>query len=92
MLNLLASRHHLLIFIFFNFKLVHGSHPTSKNLENMEFCLLFFQACKMSGICFKMWEKDEILTQNLDKPGICKFGISRFTFQDVILKKLSFYI
>ncbi len=63
-----------------------------ENLENLEFCHLRFQAWKMPGICSKT-EKPGILTQNLgEKIVLCKFCFSRFTFQDVIFKKILIYI
>ncbi len=44
----------------------------------------------MPGICSKTVQKLGILTQNLEKKLLlCKFCFSRFTFQDVILKKKS---
>ncbi len=46
----------------------------------------------MSGKCLKLfrkWKISGILTQNPEKIEISKFGVSRFTFQNVIYEKNS---
>ncbi len=51
---------------------------------NLKFCHLHFQAWKMHGICSKSWNFNT-------KPGNnFKFCVSRFSFQDVIYKKIWF--
>ncbi len=65
-----------------------GFHPTWKTLNMLKtwnFVIFFSRPGKCWNL-FKKWLKLGILTQNLEKLEICKFYVSRFTFQDVIYK------